>query len=41
MLTEDVRCGFGFFHIVRRRFQVHQVGDACDVEVLLDLIFLG
>ena len=38
---EDVRCGFGFFYIVRGRFQVHQVGDACDVEILVDFILLG
>ncbi len=38
---EDVRRRFGFLDVVRRRRHVDQVGDARDVEVLVELILLG
>jgi hypothetical protein len=38
---EDVRRRFRFFYVVGRSFQVYQVGDASDVEVLVDFILLG
>ena len=35
---EDVRRRFQFFHVVGRSFQIHQVGNACDVEIQVDFI---
>jgi hypothetical protein len=38
---EDVRRWYRFFYVVGNSFRAHQVGNAYDVEILVDIILLS